>query len=148
MNGVASELEPEWMILTWPRPMHFEHTAVDDHPGLSGSRYQAVGELSALLTPCIMRVELGGHMCDPSIVCQLRLETKLLPSCAILSESTRGLPCWEAIGRAAGHDTGACRRGRSAHRSLQGKLGEVVWVTAAGHSLVPGTVCGAAAGSA
>ena len=38
MNGVASELEPEWMILTWPRPMHFEHTAVDDHPGLSGSR--------------------------------------------------------------------------------------------------------------
>ncbi len=38
VNGVASELEPEWMILTWPRPMHFEHTAVDDHPGLSGSR--------------------------------------------------------------------------------------------------------------
>ena len=37
-NGVASELEPEWMILTWPRPMHFEHSAVDDHPGLSGSR--------------------------------------------------------------------------------------------------------------
>ena len=37
-NGVASELEPEWMILTWPRPMHFEHTALDDHPGLSGSR--------------------------------------------------------------------------------------------------------------
>ena len=35
LNGMASELEPEWMMLTLPRPMHFEHTAVDDLPGLS-----------------------------------------------------------------------------------------------------------------
>ena len=49
--GVASELEPEWMILTWPRPMHFEHTAVDDHPGLSGSRTKLSVSLPCSLAP-------------------------------------------------------------------------------------------------
>lgn len=52
VNGVASALEPEWMILTWPRPMHFEHTAVDDHPGLSGSRTKLSVSLTCSL-PCV-----------------------------------------------------------------------------------------------
>ena len=35
------------MMLTWPRPMHFEHTAVDDHPGLSASRTKLSVSLTA-----------------------------------------------------------------------------------------------------
>ena len=47
LNGAVSELEPQWMMLTWPRPMHFEHTAVDDHPGLSASRTKLSVSLTA-----------------------------------------------------------------------------------------------------
>ena len=62
MIGVASELEPEWMILTWPRPMHFEHTAVDDHPGLSGSRTKlSVSILTDLVH--YIRISVRGHIC-------------------------------------------------------------------------------------
>ena len=46
------------MMLTWPRPMHFEHTAVDDHSGLSASRTK-------------LSVSLTGAWCCVPIICKL-----------------------------------------------------------------------------
>ena len=58
LAGAVSELEPEWMMLAWPRPMHFEHTAVDDHPGLSASRTK-------------LSVRLAGAWRCLAIICKL-----------------------------------------------------------------------------
>ena len=57
------------MMLTWPRPMHFEHTAVDDHPGLSASRTK-------------LSVSLTGVWCCVAVIC--KLHGTAVTSCKVL----------------------------------------------------------------